>query len=196
MRSKKEAWKEFSEEIQSTYFKGGLLKNDKIESTFQNWKITIDTYDFTMVTPTVIIIVYSRIRAPFIPTSDFTFRISKKTIFNKVSEKLGNSYIATGDLSFDNDFVVNSDSENIIKTILNEKVRKLMLDNSGIKFEISNDKTVIGKQFPNSGLSLIVEGEIKDKHKLISLYNLFGEILISLLENGLIEDSSVDVKLK
>lgn len=174
-----------------------MFKNDKIESMFQNWKVTIDTYEFVVASPPICLI-YSRIRAPFTTTSDFTFRISRKNIFDRISEKLLNSNIVTDELQFDKNFVIKSNSENNVKKLLNDRVRKFMLDNFDINIEISNDKTVIGKQFPNNycGLSLVVEDEIKDKVKLRNLYNLFGEVLVSLLENGLIEDTCVDVNLK
>ena len=83
MSLKKEAWKQFSEEIQARYAKGGILKSDRIDATFQNWQIVYDnaTYQIGAVT-----LIYTRLRAPFIAKSDFKFSISAKCFLSRVAE--------------------------------------------------------------------------------------------------------------
>lgn len=194
MSSRKEEWKQFSNEIQATYVKGGVLKSDRIEATFQNWQIVYDT----MALPTgAVILTYVRIRTPFKAKSDFQFSISKKSFSSKVTEKFGNSNVETGDSRIDDDFVIKSNSAEKIKHLLsNETVVSLLLEKSDSHFEISNGYKSIGHQFPEDcdGLSLVVLHE-SDKDTLMLFYNLFGEVLTSLLEAGEIDDVAIDAKL-
>ena len=195
MSSRKEAWKQFSNEIEATYVKGGLLKSEKIEATFQNWQIV---YDFFVVPAGNVILIYTRIRAPFVVKSDFKFRISKKSFLNKIAEKFGKSDIKTGDPRIDDNFVIKSNSAEKAKNLLsNEQLINLLLEKANSTFEISHGYKSIGRQFPKNcdGLSLVVLYESKDKEKLMHIYNLFGEILTSLLETGDIDDTPVDLKL-
>jgi len=195
MSARKEAWKQFSNEIQATYIKGGIIKSEKIEATFQNWQIV---YDFFSMPIGAVILVYTRIRAPFLTKSDFQFRISKKTFLDKVAEKFGKSDIEIGDSRIDDIFIIESNSTEKVKNLLSdEKIKTLLLEKSDLDFEISHGYKGIGRQFPKNcdGLSLVVLNESKDKETLMLIYTLFGEILTSLLETGDIDDATVDVKL-
>jgi len=192
---RKEAWQQFSNEIQATYVKGGLLKSDKIEATFQNWQIV---YDFFTMPIGAIVAIYTRIRTPFVVKSDFKFRISKKNFLTKVAEKFGDSDVITGDSRIDDIFVIQSNSAEKVKNLLSdEKIKSLLLDKADLDFEVSHGYSGIGRQFPNNGdgLSLVVLYESKDKDRLMLIYNLFGEILTSLLETGDIDDAPAHVKL-
>ena len=195
MSARKKVWQEFSNEIEATYVKGGILKSDKIEATFQNWQIV---YDFFTVPIGAVVSAYTRIRTPFMAKSDFKFRISKKNFLNKITEKIGGTNIETGDPRIDDIFVIQSNSAEKIKNLLSdEKIKNLLLEKADSDFEISHGYKSIGRQFPDDcdGLSLVVLYESKDKEKLMFIYNLFGEILTSLLETDDICDEPIDIKL-
>ena len=195
MSSRKEVWQQFSDEIQATYDKGGVLKNDRIEAAFQNWQIV---YDIVTIPAGAMILVYTRLRAPFLAKSDFQFRISKKNFLNKIAEKFGKSNLETGDSRIDDNFVIKSNSDEKVKHLLsNEKLKNLLLERSDSDFEISHGYKSVGRQFPKNcdGLSLMVLYESKDKGMLMNFYNMVGEILASLFEAGEIDAAPVDVKI-
>ena len=195
MGKRRNTWQQFSSEIEATYAKGGFFKSDKIEATFENWHIVYDTMSLPLGS---VILLYTRIRTPFIAKTDFKFRISKKTFLNKLAEKFGKSDIQTGDSSLDDFFVIKSNSAEKVKHLLSdEKIKSLLLKKADSDFEISHGYTSVGRQFPENcdGLSLVVLYGNEDKDRLMLYYNLFGEILTSLLESGEIEDAPADVKL-
>ena len=195
MGKRKETWQQFSSKIEATYAKGGIFKSDMIEAAFENWQIVYDT----IAIPTGnIVLLYTRIRTPFIAKTDFQFRISKKTFLNKIAEKFGKSNIETGDPSLDDNFVIKSNSAEKVKHLLSdEKIKGLLLEKADSDFEISHGYKSVGRKFPGNcdGLSLVVLYGSEDEDRLMLYYNLFGEILTSLLELGEIEDAPVDVKL-
>ena len=195
MGKRREAWQQFSNEIEATYAKGGILKSDKIEATFENWPIV---YDIVNVPIGSVIFVYTRIRTPFLAKTDFKFRISKKTFLNKIAEKFGKENIETGDPRIDENFVIKTNSAEKVKYLLSdERIKSLLFEKADSDFEFSHGYKGVGRQFPKNcdGLCLVVLYESKDKDKLLLYYNLFGEILTSLLESGEIEDTPADVRL-
>ena len=195
MSSRKEVWQQFSNEIQATYAKGGALKSDRIDATFQNWQIVYDKVTYPI---GALILTYTRLRAPFSAKSDFQFSISAKSFLSKVAEKFGKANIETGDSRIDDNFVIKSNSAEKINHLLsNEKLINLLLEKVDSDFEISHGYKSVGRQFPKNcdGLSLVVLNAKEDNGMLMLYYNLFGEILTSLLEAGEIDDAPIDVKL-
>ena len=194
MSSRKEAWQQFSDEIGATYIKGGVLKSDRIEATFQNWQMV---YDIIIIPAGNVMLTYTRLRAPFSAKSDFQFCITKKSFFSKIAKKFGKSNIESGDSRIDDNFVIKSNSAEKIKHLFtNEKLKSLLLGKSDSHFELSHGYKSIGRQFPKGcdGLSLVVLYE-SDKDTLTLSYNLFREILTSLSETGEIDTAPVDVKI-
>jgi len=195
MSSRKEAWKQFSNEIEATYVKGGVLKSDKIEATFHNWQVVYDSFALPVGT---IPLLYTRIRAPFLAKSDFKFRITKKTFFDKIKEVFVKSDVEIGDSRIDNAFIIRSNSAEKMKKLLsNESLKELLLEKADSHFEFTHGYKGTGRKFPNDcdGLCLVVLYESKDIDKLTLIYNLFGEVLNSLLEADEICDEPIDIKI-
>jgi hypothetical protein len=193
MSAKKQAWQQFCNEIEATYVQGEVLKSDRIEATFQNWQILYDS--FIIPFPHLR---YTRIRAPFLAKSDFKFRITKKTFFDKIKEKFGKSDVETGDSRIDNAFVIQSNSAEKIKSLFSEEdLKNLLLGKVDSHFEFTHGYKGTGREFPNDcdGLCLVVLYEGKDIDKLKLIYNLFGEVLTSLLESDDICDEPIDEKI-
>jgi len=61
MSARKQAWQQFSNEIEAMYVQGGVLKSDRIEATFQNWQILYDSFAIPVGT---VPLLYTRIRTP------------------------------------------------------------------------------------------------------------------------------------
>ena len=195
MSSIKEIWQQFSDEIGATYVKGGALKSDRIEVSFRNWQIV---YDVFVLPAGSTMLIYTRVRAPFLAKSDFQFCISKKTFLNRIAKKFGKSTLETGDSRIDDNFVIKSNSNEKVKRLLSdEKLTSLLLGKSDSHFEISHGYKSVGRQFPKGcdGLSLVLLYESKHKEMLMLFYNLFGEILTSLANAGEIDNAPIDVKL-
>jgi len=196
MSTRKKAWQEFSNEIQATYVKSGIIKSDRIEATFQNWQVVYDSFVLPVGS---VMLMYTRIRAPFLAKTDFKFRITKKTFFDKIKELFGKSDVGIDDSRIDDAFVIKSNSAEKIKNLLsNENLKKLLLEKADSHFEFSHGYKGIGRQFPKGcdGLSLVLLYESTGTDKLNLIYSLFGEVLTSLLESGDICDQPIDVELK
>ena len=193
-KKQKEVWQEFSNEIQATYVKGRVPNSDRIEADFQNWHMVYDIY---IVPVGNLWLAYTRLRAPFTAKTDFKFRISRKTFLSKIAEKFGKSNVQTGDALIDDAFVIESNDAEKIKHLLSDKnIKILLLKKADSDFQFSHRHKSIGRVFPKGcdGLNLAVLGDC-DAEMLMLMYNLFGEILTSLMESGEIDYAPAEVKI-
>ena len=79
--SRKEVWKQLSDQLGAQYVEGGFARPDKVQVRVKDWTVTLDTY---VVSTGKATIVFTRMRAPYesvIPTSpfDITIRIASYT---------------------------------------------------------------------------------------------------------------------
>ena len=66
-KSRKEVWKQLSEEINANYIEGGLFQSPRVEYKYRNWIIYLDTYTVSTGKSSI---TYTRMRAPLINTKN------------------------------------------------------------------------------------------------------------------------------
>lgn len=194
--SKKEVWRQLSEEIGAKYVDGGWWKCDKVEVTHGDWTMTLDTY---AVSTGKVTIVYTRMRAPYVNPNAFRFEIYRRTFFSDIGKRFGMQDIEIGDEAFDRDFIIKATDESQIRSLLaSPKIRDLIAQQSDIKFSVKDDEGWFGTKFPEGvdELYFVVNGVIKDPERLKLLYELFAETLDELCRIGSAYDGSPNVTLK
>lgn len=194
--SQKDIWREFAEEIQASFVEGGVFKANKIESRFENWTITIDTYTQSSGNTSS---TYTRLRAPFKEIIPIDFKIYKKGIFSGIGKAMGGQDLLTGHSEFDQAFIVKGDNEEKIKELLSlDKLRQLIEVEDKIRIETKREKSIFSAKLPTdvNQLYFIGNGAIKDKNRLTNIYFLAAFLLKQLSNIGVAseEDPQVDLK--
>src|SRR6056297_297302 len=95
--------------------KGKMFKTSCIKYTHKSWCYYLDDYSIQAGN---VPIIYTRLRAPFINRKGFDLTIYKKTIFSSIAKTLGGQDIATGDLDFDEEWIIKGSSEDLVRKIL------------------------------------------------------------------------------
>ena len=193
--SKKEIWKQLSEEINANYIEGDLFKGSRIEYNHKNWIIYLDTYSISTGKSSI---TYTRMRAPFINLKDFYFKIYRGSIFSKIGKTFGMQDIEIGYNWFDNDFIIKGNDELLLRRFFqNHKIRDLIQKQSKIDFEIKKNEGKFGPKFNynENELSFINIGVIKDKERLNDLFNLFTMVLNEFESIGITVNQKPEVKL-
>jgi hypothetical protein len=194
--SKKEVWRQLSEEIGAKFVEGGFWKGDKVEVTHGQWTVTLDTF---AVSTGKVTIVYTRMRAPYINPNAFRFTIYRRTFFSDIGKRFGMQDIEIGDEAFDRDFIIKATDESQVRSLLtNQKIRDLIAQQREIQFSVKDDEGWFGSQFPEGvdELYFTVTGVIKDVERLKLLYDLFAETLDEICRTGSAYDGSPNVTLK
>jgi len=194
--SKRELWTKLSQEVNGRFVAGGWAKGEKVQVDHEGWTLTLDTY---VVSAGKTVIVFTRMRAPFVNPSAFRFLVYRKSIFSGLGKFFGMQDIEIGDPPFDDGFIIQSTDEFRIKQLLSStKVRELISAQKDINFGVKDDEGWFGTKFPEGvdELHFAVPGIIKDLDRLKLLYDLFGETLDELCRMGAASDSppGVDVK--
>lgn len=194
--SKKEIWEQLSREIQADYINGGFWSGDKVQAHVDNWIVLFDTYTVSTGKSSV---TYTRVRAPFKNLERFYFKIYRKGLFSGLGKLLGMQDINVGYSEFDEDFIIQGNSEErIIQLFSNKKIRELLEMQSSINLEIKDDEGFFANHFPSNvdELYFTVAGVIKDIDRLKELYELFAEVLKELCAMGIASNEQVEVNLR
>ena len=193
--SREEIWRQLSTEIGARYVAGGFWKGDKVQATHEEWTVTLDTY---AVSTGKAVIIFTRMRAPYVNPNSFRFTIYRKGIFSDIGKWFGMQDIEVGDPEFDRDFIIKGTDESLVRELLShQKLRELIARQREIHFTVKDDEGWFGPTFPDGvdELQFIVVGIIKDVERLKRLYDLFAETLDELCRIGSAYQSDPGVQL-
>lgn len=191
----KEAWKKLSREIKAKYIEGSFFKGHRVEYKHNNWKIYLDTYTVSTGKTTI---TYTRMRAPFINTSNFNFKIYRKGLFSKVGKTLGMQDIVIDNGIFDDEFIVKGNDELMVNKLLQKKeIRELLSLQPKLILEVKDNEGKFGPKYNDNEnvLSFMVTGVIKDIDVLKNLFELFSKLLEEFEANEITVNKTPKVKL-
>jgi hypothetical protein len=182
--SRREIWRQLSEEAGGKIVEGRWGNADKVQVQHGEWTMTLDTY---VVHAGKTIIVFTRMRAPFVNPEGFRFTIYRKGIFSGIGKMLGMQDIEVGSAEFDDAFVIKGTDESRVRQLFgNETIRTLLAAQKDVHLSVKDDEGWFGPKFPDGvdELSFAVPGVIKDVERLKSLYELFAATLDELCRMG------------
>ena len=191
--SKEEMWSQLSREIGADYQSGGFFREGKVVLSIRDWQITLDTLTVPMYTgsteagPVQTYSTFTRIRAPFVNPDGFYFNIYRKHIFSGIAKLLGTQDVEIGDPFFDDEFVIQSSSEDLVRRLLsNTEIKQWIQVQPDVHFEVKDDEGWFGDKFPKGVDELYFQtaGVLTDKVQLKSLFNLFAAVLDQLCRLG------------
>jgi hypothetical protein len=166
-RKRDAAWKQFASEIGGDFFPGGFLRASKIEAHAGQAVVTIDTYSVSSGDSSTN---YTRMRTPIDNPDGFKFTIQRKGLIGRLDKALGTQHIDIGDADFDKDFLVQSNNE--------FRIQSLLLD-QGLRTEMQAQKS-LDLGIRGNELRLEVTNVVDDTSRLQALYKLFGDVLAKL----------------
>ncbi len=193
--SRKEVWKQLSEEINANYIEGSFFKGPRIEYKHNNWTIYLDTYTVSTGKSSI---TYTRMRVPFINQKKFLFKVYRKGVFSNIGKALGMQDIEIGYDYFDNDYIIKGNDEILLRRLFqNHNIRNLIEKQSRILLEIKDNEGRFGPKFNDneSELYFVVIGVIKDKERIKNLFELFVKIIDELETIGITVNQAPEVKL-
>jgi hypothetical protein len=194
--SKKEIWKQLSDQIGAEFVEGRFSRGEKVQAHVKDWIVTLDTFVVsTGKTSTVL----TRMRAPYVNADNFRFKIYRKGFFSSLGELLGMQDVQVGYPDFDEAFVIKgSDEIKLMSLFANEKIRQLIQAQPSISLEVRDDEGWFGTHFPEGvdELRFQVVGVIKDVERLKHLFDLFSEVLNQLCHIGSAYETDPNVNLK
>lgn len=179
--SRDEVWEQLCSQIGGELIQGGWRGN-KVQARVGHWIVTLDTYTVSSNQHST---TYTRMRAPFLNRDGFRFNLYRAGLFTGLGKLFGVQDLEIGDPLFDEQFVVQANSEPKIRVLLaNLRIRELIQGQPSIgQFTIKdNEGWFTTTEYPQ-GVDVLyfqVVGVIKDVARLKSLYELFAEVLNQL----------------
>lgn len=115
---------------------------DKVQATHEEWTVTLDNYVFST---GKVILVFTRMRAPYVNPAGFRFNVYRKGFFGDLAKTLGMQDIAIGDEDFDRAFIVKSSDEGRVRELLSDaNIRRLIAQQPDIQFSVRDDEGWFG----------------------------------------------------
>jgi hypothetical protein len=193
--SKEEVWRRLSAEIGADYSAGGWMKRGKVQVEHGQWTITLDT--FTVSTGKTVM-VFTRLRAPYINPDGFRFTIYRRGILSDIGKFFGMQDVRIGHYEFDRDFIIKGTDEGRLRSLFgNTRIRELIAAQSQIHLTVKDHEGHFGPEFPpdTDELYFVAGGIIKDTARLKALFELFAETLDQLCHIGSAYENKPAVKL-
>ena len=182
--SKAELWRQLADTIGGEYIESKWGTGDKVVATHGQWTFTLDTY---VVPAGKTIIMFTRLRAPYINPEGFRFHIYRRGFFTELRKKLGMQDIEIGAEPFDHDFVIKSNDEERVKTLFADSgLRRQLSALPQVSLEVKDSEGWFGPSFPDDvdELFFSIAGIVKDVTVLQGLFGLFASTLDRLCEIG------------
>lgn len=182
--SRKEVWQQLSREMNARFVEGSFTKAEKVQVTHGEWTVTLDTF---AVHTGKVVIVFTRMRAPYVNPDGFRFRVYRRGVFSDIAKAFGMQDFEVGQPGFDENFIIKGTDENRLRQLFaNPKIRELIEAQKDIDFSVKDDEGWFGPTFPEGvdELSFTVPGVIQDVERLKRMYELFAETLEELCRMG------------
>ena len=182
--SQREIWQQLSHEMNGRFVQGGFAKGDKVQVAHGEWTLTLDKY---AVSTGKVVIIFTRMRAPYVNPDGFRFRVYRRGVFSDIGKMFGMQDIEVGQPGFDEEFIIKGTDEGKLRQLFaNPKIRQLIEAQKDIDFSVKDDEGWFGPTFPEGvdELSFTVVGVIKDVERLKLLYELFTATLDELCRIG------------
>ncbi|PKB15256.1 DUF3137 domain-containing protein [Flavobacterium sp. 5] len=182
INKKSNIWEEFAKETNGKFIEEFSWHSAKTEIEYNGLKIIFDNYTLwsgkfsTEMT---------RIIVPYNSFENFKFEICRSGIIRNIEKLFGAQDVKIGREEFDKKFIIKTNNEHKIKTILqNKKIRNLIEIQKNINIQISDEKGIWEGKLPENQFELCFydDGEIKDIERLKSLLNLIKEFIDELTE--------------
>ena len=99
-------------------------------------------------------IVFTRMRAPYVNPDGFWFRVYRRGFFSDLGKALGMQDVEVGQPAFDEDFIIQGTDEGKLRQLFaNPKIRDLIDAQKDIDFSVKDDEGWFGATFPTVSTS-------------------------------------------
>ena len=184
------AWKELYDDAAKEIMLMSHVADNWIEFNFLNMKVVLTTrfvrnrrYEN---------IYYVSVRIPFKSSSGFKLKMyDQRTLSGLVAKIFAVQDIEIGDSKFDRNFIIQSDDENkVMRLFSGNHIREASYFPDVLEITIDSDGGFWTTTFPEGAkeLCMTVSGITWDANSYKSLVKLSGEVLITLIEMGIVEN--------
>ena len=184
------AWKKIYDDAAIEIMNMGPVADNWIEFNFLNMKVVLATrfvrrkrYEN---------IYYVSVRIPFKSSNGFKLKMyDQRTLAGIVAKIFAVQDIEIGDSKFDRNFIIQSDDENkVIRLFSGEHIKAASFFPDALEITIDSDYGFWATTFPEGAkeLCVTVSGITWDTNSYKSLFKLSGEVLITLIEMGIVDN--------
>lgn len=179
--SRDEVWAKIARELDGSHTKGGLFGKSHLMLKHRKWIILMDCFSRGGKNKKH----YTRLRAPFVSKTNFLFQIHRENILSPVGKFLGVQDIQIDDEFFDEQFIIKSNNEHIIKDLLDdEELKNYISYQPKVLLKIRHEESFFFKKGHPDGVDELYfecRGRLKNEEIINGLFILFKAMLDRLV---------------
>jgi len=188
-------WEELAAELGARFTDGGNWKGDRIQVDQGEWTVTLDHF---VVMIGNVPVTYTRLRAPFVASGGFRFKIYRRSFGSDLATKLGMQDVEVGHAAFDRDFVIKGNDQRKLRQLFDcPDVRRLLERQKDVALSVKDDEGWFAQRFPEGTdeLECRFVGLVVERQRLKDAFELFAVTLDRLCRIGAAEagDPGVDL---
>lgn len=194
-KDRQRVWEELAAELGARFTDGGTWKGDRIQVERGEWTVTLDHY-------TVLIgkvpVTFTRLRAPYVASGGFRFKVYRRSLGSDLATKLGLQDVEVGHAAFDRDFVIKGNDERKLRQLFDcAEVRRLLERQEDVVLAVKDDEGWFARRFPDGTdeLECVFRGLVVDRQRLKDAFELFAATLDRLCRIGAAEAGDPGVEL-
>ncbi len=174
-------WQQLAEQLDGDFFKGNMVKTDRVEAWYGDWAVTLDSFIVDKM-------IFTRMRAPYVNRDDFLFKVSKEHLGHKIGKVFGLQDVRVGYPEFDRKMVIQGNDEKKLRMMFaNPYIRQLISFQPNILLELRKEAPLFQKlKFPEDVNEVYyhIGGILRDLNQLHDLFELFAHTLDHLCAIG------------
>lgn len=145
------AWHRILNGVGDNLLNHNYLKDQRIELDIGDWAITIDSYSTNEKT-------YTRLRAPYINTENFRFKVFRKGFFSNLMKLFGMQDIEIENTAFDENFIIQATDKDKIKALFSDYlIREMIMNLDSVLIQVKEDESWFKDKYPNGIDELYIE---------------------------------------
>ena len=181
---KRAAFQAAASELDATYVAGKWSSGDEIHLEHGPWEVTLDTYVASTGTVTV---PFTRARALYVAKDDFTLRVSRKNLFNRIAEAFGFHGLLVGDPEFERKYTIKCSHDARGRSLMQDRrLRELIMLEPSLELDVRQRSWGRRRKSGDGVRSVTLQttGTIKDPERLAGYMRLVAATLDQLLKIG------------
>jgi hypothetical protein len=166
----------------------------KVRFDHHVWTVVLDQYTVSTGKSSA---TYTRLRALYEPGQPFRFKMYRENVLARIGKFLGMQDVQTGDPLLDRDYIVRTDNESMIRSLVaGSRIGELLVGQRTGKLETASFR---GRRKPRperaAELRWQTGGVVKDPERLRQLVELFRETLDRMAKIGAAREVRVPYEL-
>ena len=181
---RREAFVAAASDLDATFVQGKRASRDQVHLEHGPWNVILDTY---VVNTGQVTVTYTRAHAQYVAQDDFTLRIARKNVFDRIGELFGFHGLLIGDQELEHKYKIKSSNEPRGRSFLmDDRLRELIMVQPSLRLDVQPRSWWRRRKDGDGVRAVTVQttGVVRDPDRLANYVRVVAVTLDQLVKTG------------